>query len=145
MDILSGTSPVAGVTERSARRWKVAGKVPEPYAARVALMLIADLGAISPDWQGWSIRQGELVSPEGLRLRPREIRALPLQLAALAAHRGEAHASRKDRDVARDIRRARDDLAVALATMDAAVEATRRALNVESDGSDRSIPRRHSG
>ena len=37
-----------------------------------------------------------------------------------------------------------DDLAVALATMDAAVEAIRRAVNVESDGSDCAIPRRHS-
>jgi hypothetical protein len=38
---------LAGVTERSVRRWKVKGRIPEPYSTRVALMLQADLGAIS--------------------------------------------------------------------------------------------------
>ena len=76
---------LAGVTERSVRRWKVKGRIPEPYCTRVALMLQADLGVISEAWRGWSIRQGELVSPEGLRLLPREIRALPFHLAALAS------------------------------------------------------------
>lgn len=120
---------LAGVTERSVRRWKAAGNVPEPYSTRVALLLETDLGVLSPEWRGWSLRRGELVSPEGLRLLPREIRALPLQVTALAIHRAEAQASRQDRKISRDIRQARDDLEIALAMMDAAVSAIRCALH----------------
>ena len=54
---------LGGVTERSVRRWKVVGQVPEPYATRVSLVLECKLGGISDAWQGWSIRRGELVSP----------------------------------------------------------------------------------
>lgn len=61
---------LAGVTARSVRRGKIVGKVPEPHATRVSLMLECELGGISDAWQGWSTRGGELVSPEGLRFLP---------------------------------------------------------------------------
>ncbi len=122
--------------------WKVAGPVPEPYSTRAALHLNSDLGAISADWRGWSIRRGELVSPEGLRLIPREPRALPLQLSALVIHRGETRVSCLDPQVARDTVLVREDLEAALAIMDAAIRAIRGALNIGSEGGDRNILRR---
>jgi phosphoglycolate phosphatase-like HAD superfamily hydrolase len=79
----------AGVTERTARRWKARGRIPEPYATAAGLRLHADLGAASPAWRGWRLCKDEIQSPEGLRFKPAELRALPLQIAALAAYQSE--------------------------------------------------------
>ncbi len=94
---------LADVTERSVRRWKVAGRVPEPYSTRVASLLTADLGALSQAWKGWSIQQGELLSPEGLRLLPQHWRAMPLQLEALHAHRQARHRFANERHAAAEL------------------------------------------
>jgi Phage protein len=83
---------LVGVTERSDRRWKVAGRIPQPYSTRVTLPPTAGLGVLSEEWAGRSIQRGELVSPEGHRLLPQHLRGLPLHLEALHVHR---HARRR--------------------------------------------------
>jgi Phage protein len=119
---------LAGVTERSVRRWKVAGRVPEPYSTRVSLLLTADLGALSEAWGGWSIQRGELVSPEGLRLLPQHLRALPLHLEALHAHRQARQRFAHQRHTAAELTNAAAQLLVSFAAARKAMSAAEHLL-----------------
>jgi len=119
---------LAGVTERSVRRWKVAGRVPEPYSTRVALLLTADLGALSQAWKGWSIQKGELLSPEGLRLLPQHLRALPLQREALRAHRQARHRFANERHTAAELSHAAAQLLASFAAAQNAISTAERLL-----------------
>lgn len=52
-----------GVTERHIRRWKH-GKAPiPPLVLRHLQMLAGDLGAITPQWEGWEIKRDALIPP----------------------------------------------------------------------------------
>lgn len=113
----------ARVNERTARRWKARGKIPEPYASLVRFRVRAELGALEKSWDGWCFRRGELVSPEGQSFRPGEIRALPLQHAALSAYRQEAQRQRQDALEARQLAYVIGDLRQALDTLQTAVQA----------------------
>src|SRR6266404_800970 len=59
----------------TARRWKRTGCVPAPALALIGALHSHDLGAIAPAWQGWTLRDGDLVSPEGDRFTPGMVRA----------------------------------------------------------------------
>lgn len=48
-----------------------------------------DLGALDSAWRGWTMVRGELVSPDGLRVRPGEIASIPLREQLVAALRAE--------------------------------------------------------
>lgn len=65
----------------TARRWK-SGKTRIPSAARK--LLAGDLSAFDPDWRGWVMRAGKLVSPEGWTYSPGEVLSLMLLRAQIA-------------------------------------------------------------
>lgn len=72
-----------GVSLRTARRFKAAGKLPFPYALMWELLGAGNLGAAFPEWRGWIVRAGQLVSPEGWTFSAGEVRAMPLRYAQL--------------------------------------------------------------
>jgi hypothetical protein len=59
-----------GVHPDTARRWKRTGNVPPAAVIAIRALYEHDLGAISGPWAGWSVRGGELVSPQGDRFTP---------------------------------------------------------------------------
>ncbi len=69
---------LCGVSLRTAERWRSRGKMPAAYALAVALLRDGDIGVFSPDWRGWRLVRGELVSPERWTFRPGEVAAIPL-------------------------------------------------------------------
>lgn len=70
----------------TARRWKRGATCPP----KTALMLIVgDLGCLHPDWAGWTMKRGLLVSPEGWEATPGHVRGLQMINATLAAYRSE--------------------------------------------------------
>jgi hypothetical protein len=64
-----------GVHPDTARRWKRTGNVPPTAVIAIRALFEHDLGAISGDWTGWSVRGDELISPEGDRFTPGMVRA----------------------------------------------------------------------
>lgn len=72
---------ICAVSTDTARRWKRRGQLPQGMHRLLELTLEGELGAIAPAFAGWRLdaRHGELVSPEGWRFPPGEIRALPLR------------------------------------------------------------------
>jgi hypothetical protein len=82
---------LAGVHLTTARRWKAAGHRPRPWLAKLLRIVLAgELDDISAAWRGWRIAGDELVSPEGWRFTPGEVRAgrlLEARLARLEAER----------------------------------------------------------
>jgi hypothetical protein len=77
---------ICGISERTARRWKN-GTVCPPETA--LMILRGDLGVFDPEWRGWLLRSGCLVSPEGWELRMPDVLASRLHEAQLAAYRAE--------------------------------------------------------
>lgn len=73
-----------GVDVSTARRWK-AGSTRLPRAAQ--MIIEADLGCFGKEWRGWRIQGTDLVSPEGWKVSPGEIMALPLLRAQIAAYK----------------------------------------------------------
>jgi hypothetical protein len=64
------------------------------------MLLSGDLGYLDPRWAGWTIRSGEIVSPEGWRASPGDVLSIQLAQAQLAAYRKEN----------RDLRQAIDEI-----------------------------------
>lgn len=77
---------VARVNITTARRWK-RGVVPVPPG--MLLLLSGDLGCFDPDWRGWVLRRGKLISPEGWDATPGQVLATRLHEIQLAAWRTE--------------------------------------------------------
>lgn len=89
---------LCGVDLATARRWK-RGVSRVPVAARK--LLARDLGCFDPAWEGWTLIEGRITSPEGWSYAPGEVLALVLlrqQVAALQARlqRGDASEARPD-------------------------------------------------
>lgn len=70
----------------TARRWKRGARCPPKSAL---LLILADLGAFDPEWRGWKIRGGKLISPEGWEITIGDVLALPLTRQMLAAYKSE--------------------------------------------------------
>lgn len=73
-----------GVSVRTATRWKAKRRAPAWATRAVRLLVDCELAPVSADWQGWRIAGGELVSPEGERFAPGDVRAIPWRRAQLA-------------------------------------------------------------
>lgn len=71
---------------RTARRWKREGLAPRWVIRLLNVLLRGELAEISPAWDGWTLREGKLYSPEGSAFTPNEIRALPLRLQEMREH-----------------------------------------------------------
>ncbi len=61
----------------TARRYK-RGEEPSKAALElIRLRSTGDLGVVDPEWTGWRLIKGELVSPEGMQFTTGEVRAGP--------------------------------------------------------------------
>jgi len=85
----------AGVSLPTARRWKRARTLNGAIARLLRLVLFGELGEISRAWRGWSLRDGEITSPEGWGFKPGEICAIPFFRAQLAAYQAEQRLPRQ--------------------------------------------------
>jgi hypothetical protein len=74
------------VSVRTARRWKQGTMCPPETALMV---LRGDLGLFDPEWRGWTLRHGCLISPEGWEMRASDVLASRLHEAQLSAWRIE--------------------------------------------------------
>jgi hypothetical protein len=74
---------ICGVDLATARRWKRGASCP-PKTAR--MILEGDLGVFDPAWGGWTLRSGELLSPEGWGATPGEILSIPLMRLQIASY-----------------------------------------------------------
>lgn len=75
---------LAGVSLRTARRWRATGHIPRPARVLIAVKLgWLELGVLSPAWSGWYLRRGELVSPDGWTFSAGELLALPFRYQQL--------------------------------------------------------------
>lgn len=77
----------------TARRWKRGARCPPQSALMV---LSRDLGFLDPRWEGWTIRSGELVSPEGWRATTGDVLSIQLTQAQIAAYRDENRLLKED-------------------------------------------------
>jgi Phage protein len=94
---------VAGVTERTARRWKKRGCVPEPYQTALRARLNADTGLASPAWTGWRFYKDELISPEGVSYTVGDVRASRLHQRSVEEYRTEISRRRAEADLNREL------------------------------------------
>lgn len=90
---------LAGAHPLTARRWKREGRrgrVATWLARLVNTVHRGQLDELHQAWRGWLINQvdGELVSPEGVRFRLEQIRALPVLLELRHALEAELRALR---------------------------------------------------
>lgn len=74
---------ITGAHIDTARRWKRRGVLPPKAAQLIAIKLHGDLGAIAKHWQGFTLRQGKLWTPEGSSVTTGEIRAIPYRTQEL--------------------------------------------------------------
>ncbi len=80
-----------GVDVSTARRWK-SGATRIPKAAQ--LILEANLGCFSAEWEGWRLDGQDLVSPEGWRIARGQVLNVPLLRQQLAAYEVELKAKK---------------------------------------------------
>jgi Phage protein len=86
-------SRICGVDVATARRWKRGATCPP---ATALMILAADLSCFDPAWEGWVIRRGMLISPEGWTAAPGEIRSLPLLRMQLQNYQLEQRIAKRE-------------------------------------------------
>lgn len=70
----------------TARRWKRGATCP-PYTALV--LIKGDLSGFGPQWRGWTMRAGRIVSPEGWAATPGDVMMVQLAQLQLGDYRAE--------------------------------------------------------
>jgi Fe-S cluster biosynthesis and repair protein YggX len=118
----------AGVTERTVRRWKKRGEIPEPYKTALQTRLGAH-NAIGKDaWAGWQIYQNLLISPEGDKYTQADIRSAPLYREAIKAYRRGHVETQENTRIAKEICTNVDAVVTALAYLMRASDGLRASL-----------------
>lgn len=76
---------LCGVSRRTWGRW-MRGLARVPRSALLLLRICAqgELPAAGPEWDGWRFYRGALLTPEGVEVKPGEIRAMPYLWALVA-------------------------------------------------------------
>jgi hypothetical protein len=80
---------VCHVDLATARRWR-RGATCLPYTARV--LLTGDLSGFGPQWRGWKMKGGCIVSPEGWAATPGDVMMVQLAQLQLGDYRRENRA-----------------------------------------------------
>jgi hypothetical protein len=62
------------------------------------MLLESDLGCFDPAWEGWCLRKGKLISPEGIESTPGEVRSVPYMVSAMRAYQAEFRRIREESD-----------------------------------------------
>ena len=85
------------VSIRTARRWHAAGRMPYGAALALSARFARLLAPEDPEWSGWRLEAGAIVSPEGEAWTPARLRAYWVQLERLAEFtRREAPGTQRD-------------------------------------------------
>lgn len=92
---ISEIARICRVSLKTAHRWKAGQYVPG-YCELA--MLSGDLGYWDKAWEGWVLRDGCLISPEGISSTPGEVRGIPFMNSALAAYQSEFRRIREETD-----------------------------------------------
>jgi hypothetical protein len=87
---------LCGVHVTTARRWK-RGEYPPLSALKViALYQTGELGAVDPKWNGWSLRNGSLTTPdEAYTFTPGEVQAIPFHKQLIRHYQDEQRLPRQ--------------------------------------------------
>lgn len=80
---------VAGVHLTTAKRWKRSRRMRRWLLLLVETCLRGELEPISRPWAGWRIHGKHLVSPEGWKFTPGQVRSIPFMHAQVAAYQAE--------------------------------------------------------
>ena len=83
---ISEIARICKVSLKTASRWK-AGTICPGYCE--VQMLARDLGCFAHAWRGWTIRDEELLSPEGWSITRNDVLAAPLLRAQVAVYQAE--------------------------------------------------------
>lgn len=86
---------ICQVSFRTACRWK-SGATEMPATSK--MVLAGDLGFFDPDWTGWVLRCGKLISPEGWEATPGHVRAMRFHEALVRELRTENRSLREALD-----------------------------------------------
>jgi hypothetical protein len=86
---VAGLTGRIGVSAQSLKRWKRTRRVPR-WAFILIALLAGELDQIDRAFTGWLLRNGELISPEGWRFTPGEIRSIPFLYGQVRLWRDEA-------------------------------------------------------
>ena len=81
---------MTGAHLTTARRWKRAARLPLWLTKLCRLLIDGELEEISGTFAGWRIHCDELVSPEGWRFTPGDVRSLPFLRQQLAHAKARA-------------------------------------------------------
>ena len=79
----------------TARRWKRGEDPPFTAIRWIELMSTRNLGLVDPAWDGWTLRDGALISPEQVSVSTGEIRALPFLRTLIAHYQTEQRLTRQ--------------------------------------------------
>jgi hypothetical protein len=79
-------SRICHVSLKTATRWKDGSTCPPESAL---MLLVADLGCFDATWKGWTVRRGNLISPEGWEITLGDVISSPLLRQQLAAFKTE--------------------------------------------------------
>src|SRR5689334_1675507 len=80
---------VCHVDLATARRWKRGATCP-PYTAIV--LITGDLSGFGPQWKGWKMKGGRIISPEGWAATPGDVMMVQLAQLQLGDYRRENRA-----------------------------------------------------
>lgn len=81
----------------TARRWRKGSNLPPAYMLDfVNAKVNGNLGFLDPAWQGWTLSNGYLRSPEDWRIFMNDVLAVPLLRLQLAAYQTENRALKRD-------------------------------------------------
>jgi hypothetical protein len=80
---------LTGAHRTTCQRWKRAARVARWLERLVLVYLQGELGEIDRTWSGWRLIAGELVSPEGWRFTPGDVRVLPFLQAQIRTLRAD--------------------------------------------------------
>jgi transcriptional regulator with XRE-family HTH domain len=73
------------VSQTTASRWRRLRRVPEIHSRLLRILLAGELGSLAPAWSGFTLRDGQLITPEGWTISPGEICAIPFRIQQLRA------------------------------------------------------------
>jgi hypothetical protein len=80
---------LTGAHRTTAARWKRNPRIARWLERLVRVCHQGELGEIDSTWSGWRLEGGELVSPEGWRFTPGQIRVIPFLHAQIRTLRAE--------------------------------------------------------